>query len=369
MLVWAFLADVVPLYPLYALLFADSGLSAGQISALFAVWSAVGLLAEVPSGALADRFGRRTALVVAGVLQAAGYVVWLGWPTFTGFAIGFALWGLGGALRSGAQEALLYDGLAAVGAEAQYARVNGWVQAAMWLSELPTAAAATLLYALGGYELVGWVSVGTCLAGAVFAIRLPEPAHASESDDGEPGYFATLRAGAVEAAARPEVRFAVLAVALVGGFDALEEYFPLITAASGVPTVAVPLAMVPITVAGALGAALGGAADRLGPGALAALTGASMVLLGLSGLVTHPAGLVGVLLCWGCLQTLLIVTESRLQHRIASRSRATATSVAALGMELTAFGIYATWAIGQITAVAVAGLVLAAGLPWLLRRR
>ena len=82
------------------------------------------------------------------------------WPTFIGFAAGFVVWGLGGALVSGAQEALLYDGLAAVGAEAHYARVNGWVQAAMWLSELPTAGAATLLYALGGYELVGWVSVG-----------------------------------------------------------------------------------------------------------------------------------------------------------------------------------------------------------------
>ena len=333
------------------------------------MWSAVGLLAEVPSGALADRFGRRTALVAAGVLQAAGYVVWLGWPGFTGFAVGFAIWGLGGALRSGAQEALLYDGLAAVGAEAHYAGVNGWVQGAMWLAELPTAAAATLLYALGGYELAGWISVGVCLTGALLAMRLPEPSHADDADDGEPGYLATLRAGAVEAAARPDVRFPVLAVALVGGFDALEEYFPLIIEASGVPTVAVPLAMLPINVAGAVGAALGGPADRLRPGALAALTGVGMLLLGLAGMIPHPAGLAGVVLCWGSLQALLIVTEARLQHRIASRSRATATSVAALGMGLTAFGLYAAWAIGEITAVAVAGVVLAAVLPWLLRRR
>jgi hypothetical protein len=41
MLGWAMLADSVPLYPLYALLFADSGLSGAQISALFAIWSAV----------------------------------------------------------------------------------------------------------------------------------------------------------------------------------------------------------------------------------------------------------------------------------------------------------------------------------------
>ena len=75
------------------------------------------------------------------------------------------------------------------------------------------------------------------------------------------------------------------------------------------------------------------------------------------------------MLCYGSLQAVLIVTEARLQQRIASRSRATATSVAALGIELAAFGIYAAWAVGEITAVAVAGVVLAAALPWLLRRR
>jgi len=37
----------VPLYEFYALLFADNGLTDAQISALFAVWSVVGLLAEV----------------------------------------------------------------------------------------------------------------------------------------------------------------------------------------------------------------------------------------------------------------------------------------------------------------------------------
>ena len=52
-------SDAVPLYPLYALLFTDTGLSGGQISLLFAIWSTVGIVAEVPTGALADRFSRR----------------------------------------------------------------------------------------------------------------------------------------------------------------------------------------------------------------------------------------------------------------------------------------------------------------------
>lgn len=52
---WTALSELVPLYPLYALLFLDTGLSAAEISLLFAAWSVTALLTEVPAGALADR--------------------------------------------------------------------------------------------------------------------------------------------------------------------------------------------------------------------------------------------------------------------------------------------------------------------------
>jgi MFS family permease len=367
MLGWALLADAVPLYPLYALLFADSGLSGAQISALFAIWSAVALLAEVPSGALADRFGRRSALVGAGVFQAAGYAAWTAWPTFAGFAAGFVLWGLGGPLVSGAQEALLYDGLAAVGAEAEYPRINGWVHAAVLLAGLPAAAAATVLYSADGFELVGWVSVGVCLAAAAVAARLPEPARPVDDPADELGYLATLRSGVAEAAARAGVPAALLAAALVGGFDAIEEYFPLITEGLGVPTVAVPLAMLPIGLAGALGATLGGPASRLRAGVLAALLGGGTLLLGLAGWIGHPAGVAAVALFYLAFHATLVVVDARLQERIESRSRATVTSVAGLGVEVATFAVYAAWAVGELTAVVAVGLLFAAGLPWLLR--
>src|SRR5580765_2229726 len=280
MLGWALLVDSLPLYPLYALLFADSGLSDAQISGLFAIWSTVGFVAEVPSGALADRFGRRRCLVVAALLQAVGFAVWTAWPSFVGFALGFVLWGLGGALTSGSREALLYDGLVAVGAEAEYVRVNGWVSAATLLAGLPAAGGATVLYAVGGYELAGWTSVGVLLVASVLAARLPEPA---VTDDGaatvDPGYRATLRAGLVAAAARAGLPALLVAVALVDGFDAIEEYFGLVTAGLEVPTGLVPVAMLPITLVGALGAGLGGRVGGLRPIRLALLLGAGMGLL------------------------------------------------------------------------------------------
>ncbi|MDQ1536505.1 MAG: hypothetical protein QOE58_898, partial [Actinomycetota bacterium] len=314
MLVWALVSDAIPIYPLYVLLFTDSGMSGAQVSGLFGIWSLVGLVAEVPSGAVADRFSRRGALVAGGLLQACGYAVWILQPAFAGFAIGFVLWGLGGSLVSGAREALLYDGLLAAGAEDQYARISGWVVAAGLIADLPTAVAATVLFAKGGYLLVGWVSVGVCVAAATLAAGLPETGFpetgfpetglpgaglpetglpetglpgaglpgASRGADGgagnAAGYLSMLRAGTAQAAAHPGIRTAVLAVALLGGFDAFEEYFPLVTRDLGVPVADVPLAMVPIALVGALGPALGGTVYRLRPAMLAALLGVSMLL-------------------------------------------------------------------------------------------
>ena len=165
----------MPLYPLYALLFVEAGLTEAQISALFALWSAVGIVAEVPSGAVADRWSRRSCLGAAGILHAAAFAVWMLVPTFGGFAAGFAVWSIGGALVSGAQEALLYDSLAAVGEQERYVHVQGRVTAAGLIAQLPAAGAAAVLVAVGGFPLVGWVSVGVCLAGAGLAARLPEP--------------------------------------------------------------------------------------------------------------------------------------------------------------------------------------------------
>lgn len=129
-------------------MFADAGLSDGKISALFVIWSAVGIVAEVPGGALADRFSRRGVLAAGGVLQAGGYALWIALPGFPAFAAGFVSWGLGGALVSGTLEALLYDGLAAVGGEEHYARVHGRVMAVELLAQLPAAIVSVLAAAL-----------------------------------------------------------------------------------------------------------------------------------------------------------------------------------------------------------------------------
>ncbi|WP_307839472.1 MFS transporter, partial [Streptomyces sp. MBT97] len=162
------------LYPVYALLFADSGLSVGQISSLFVLWSLTGVLLEVPSGAWADAVSRRLLLWVGPLLGAAGFALWVLFPSYGAFAAGFVLWGARGALGSGALEALVYEELDRAGAADRYALIMGRAQALGQVAVMAAMGLAGPVFAAAGYPGVGAASVLACLLCAATATRFPE---------------------------------------------------------------------------------------------------------------------------------------------------------------------------------------------------
>jgi len=106
-------------------MFVDHGLSPIEIATLISAWCATTIILEVPSGVLADRHSRKAIMVFGAVLRAGGYTCWALFPEFWGFLVGFVLWGIEGALGSGAFEALVYDELKRFGRQDEYARVMG----------------------------------------------------------------------------------------------------------------------------------------------------------------------------------------------------------------------------------------------------
>ena len=109
--------QLLPICPVYVLLFQRNGLSVAEISLLLSIWCIPGFLLDAPSSVLADRRSRRNLLVEGRVLKAGCLVVWALWGSFLGYASGFILWGAGSALASGAEEAWLYDCLKVQGRE------------------------------------------------------------------------------------------------------------------------------------------------------------------------------------------------------------------------------------------------------------
>ena len=358
------LTDLVPLYPLYALLFADSGLTGGQIASLFVIWSASSILFEIPTGALADVVSRRLLLFAGALLIAIGFGLWVLAPGYWVFAAGFLLWSAGSALETGTIEALVYDELAAVGAEDSYQRLSSWAETSSIAAMIAGTVVAGPLFAFGGYPAAGVASVLTAVASGVVALTFPrQPRVASADGFSLRSWFAMLRAGVAEAAGHRRVRRLVLIAALVPGFGALDEFFPLLAADTGAATSLVPLLVVVITIGQLAGGASAGWSLRGRTVGLATAAGGLAIVAGaLSG---SPWGLVLVAAGYGAWQHAVVVADARLQAAVSGPARATVTSVAGFGAELAAIALYVPWGLmagplgdGPAVALTAAPLVL-----------
>lgn len=104
------LGESVVVYPLYSIMFGErSGISAAGIGTLLAVWQIVQILAEVPTGVIADRFSKKYSILAGKLGKSLCFVIWFFFPNFTGYMAGFVMWGIGEAFISGAVQSYLYE--------------------------------------------------------------------------------------------------------------------------------------------------------------------------------------------------------------------------------------------------------------------
>ncbi len=103
--------------PIFTLFLLAKGLSLQQIFTLSSIILLSGMFFEVPTGILADRYGRKKSLILGACISTMGWVLWLFVDTFIGFALIFGLFGLANAFWSGTDEALIYDELKSIGRE------------------------------------------------------------------------------------------------------------------------------------------------------------------------------------------------------------------------------------------------------------
>jgi MFS family permease len=350
---YAALRELIPVFPVYALLFTDAGLSTGQVSTLLVIWSATHVLLEVPSGAWADTVSRRRLLVLASALYGCCFALWSAVPTYAAFAGGFVLWGLSGSLVSGTYEAYVYDHLHARGAQASYRRVIAAGETSALVLNLVATAAATPIVAAWGLAGAGWVSVAVCAAATALALWLPHDAPRSHlepeaptsdrPDEPDLTYLGMLRTGFAESL-HPSVARAVLLAAGVPAFLAFDEYFGLLADDLDVPLTVIPLLVALTVAAQAVGSALAPRLPmhRLGP----VLVGAGLLVAG-GAAVQRPAGFLAVAAGYGALQAAIVVAQTDLQHRIHGAARATVTSVSGLLSDVGAIALYAFVAVGS----------------------
>ncbi len=317
--------------PIWVIYFQQRGLTLTQIGVLDAIGWVLMAFAEVPTGAFADRLGRKSSLIVGAALLSASMFALTAEVLSPIFVLGFIAWGVSFTFFSGADTALLYDSLRAEGRVGDYPRLAGRHMAVVQTSQG--------LGALVG----GWVATydmslcftmsGACaIAAAGVAATLREPTHRDAS--ATPSYWRTMAEAARVAAGRPVVRHLVLLGATTSvfpfllGFMALQPY----ASAAGVAV----WTLGPIVLARSVAAVLGSLAaariaGRVGPGAvLLASQAAIVVSMWLLAALASPAAM-GLFLVVALANGLARpVLSSLLNAEIPSAQRATIISLQSL---------------------------------------
>ncbi len=103
--------------PVYVLYFRHYQINLFQIGMLASIFEASILLFEIPTGLLADIYGRKISVILSAFVSLISGIFFIFFPYLFGFIVAEILNGLGETLRSGALEAWLVDSLKHEGKE------------------------------------------------------------------------------------------------------------------------------------------------------------------------------------------------------------------------------------------------------------
>lgn len=358
-----FAQDFRPIYPLYALLFEDSGLSNAQISLLFAAWAAISLAAEIPAGAIGDKFDRRKVVAFGNFLCVPAFALWFIEPSFWSFLAGFALWGIGEALESGTYEALVYDELKNNDDEQAYTKITGRAEA-FALTGILLATLLAAVIANDSYSAVLAVSIVTTLVASAIAINFPKARPLDETSETE--ILDVFKAGWKEVRqSRALLAAMALSVLTASAYGDLEEYDGLFVSDVGVERNGVALVLAAFTIITAAGAMFAHRIDNAKQWAVPALLIVSGGFLMSASLMQNRLAIVPLAFFFLLIKGAEVVAGARLQHAIKGEARATITSVAGFATGVVSIFVYGLFALAGDRFLAfslVAAILIAAGL-------
>lgn len=159
--------------PIIVLFYQENGLGLKEIFLLKSVYSIVSVTLDIPTGYLADVWGRRNCLVTGCFIAFGGFICYSFSSVFVAFLAAEILLGIGQSLVSGADSALLYDTMLHYDRENEYLKYEGKVTMVGNFSEAFAGVLGGLL-ATSSLRLPFYCQVGIAFIGIPAAFALKE---------------------------------------------------------------------------------------------------------------------------------------------------------------------------------------------------
>ena len=152
--------------PIIVLFFQEHGLTLTEVMILQSIYSFSVALFEIPSGYIADIFGRKKTIVLSTIFTFIGFLVFSFFGGFYAFAIAQVLVGIGGSLMSGSDSAIIYDTLLETSSKTTYTKIEGRSYAIGNFSE-------AFAGILGGFLAVGSIYVPIYVQTSILFFSIP----------------------------------------------------------------------------------------------------------------------------------------------------------------------------------------------------
>jgi len=184
------------------------------------ILSGVMVLLELPSGVFADKYGRKLSIILSGIFLVIGAVLLAYGSGFWMFALSMVFMGVSISFQSGADSALVYDSLLAVGKVKEYKRIESTGTALKLAGFGLGGLIGAYLFSIN-IRLPYYVYVGICVLTLIASFTFEEPKiHRAEST-----HWKHLGLSFKFIKNQREVKFLILYSALITAFAHISHRF------------------------------------------------------------------------------------------------------------------------------------------------
>ncbi|HBM79734.1 MAG TPA: MFS transporter [Clostridiaceae bacterium] len=180
--IYSFFMDLNITTAIWVLYLSYKGMSLIQIGLLESIFHVTSLLFELPTGAIADIYGKRFSVISGRILSVISCMLMIVSRNFIEFALSFIVSAASYNLDSGAAEALVYDSLKKLDEEKNYKRIWGNLA---FLMSIAQGMAILLGGILADIRFIYAYALGTAIQGAALIVSFNFTEPPVKNTDGE----------------------------------------------------------------------------------------------------------------------------------------------------------------------------------------
>jgi MFS family permease len=160
--------------PFLYLIFLEKGLSFFQIGVLVSIREVTVVLTEVPSGAVADVYGRRRSMILSFTAYIASFLVFAMAGHVMALGAAMVLFGIGDSFRTGTHKAMIFSWLSLQGQERERTRFYGHTRSwSKYGSAVSTIIATVLVVTSNSYTFVFYAAIVPYVLGIINFLGYP----------------------------------------------------------------------------------------------------------------------------------------------------------------------------------------------------